>query len=141
MIELITQDLVREEGFSPHAYRDTRGFLTIGYGRLIDKRRGKGLSQYEAREMLVNDVNRLIGSLDHNIPWWATQPENVQRALANMAYQLGTTGLLGFKKMLEALKQGDYNKAYIEALDSDWAQQTPQRARRIAELLRGENHE
>lgn len=36
-------NLIRKhEGFRASAYRDTRGYLTIGYGRLIDARRGDG---------------------------------------------------------------------------------------------------
>ena len=39
-------NLIRKhEGFRASAYRDTRGYLTIGYGRLIDARRGGGITR------------------------------------------------------------------------------------------------
>lgn len=57
--------------------------------------------------------------------------------MANMAYQLGVSGVLRFRKMLEALRAGDREKAAEEALDSAWATQTPERAQRVARLIRG----
>jgi len=66
-----------------------------------------------------------------------SQPPDVRRALLNMAYQLGVSGLLNFSKMLTALQAGDREEAAREALDSLWAKQTPNRARRVALLLRG----
>ena len=42
-MNLIAQ-LRREEGSIPHAYQDHLGFWTIGVGRLIDERKGGGLS-------------------------------------------------------------------------------------------------
>ena len=58
-----------------------------------------------------------------------------QGALVSMAYQLGCTGLMGFKGMLSALEQGDCPTAKAEALDSDWARETPERAHRVSERL------
>jgi lysozyme len=71
------------------------------------------------------------------LPWVVDQPEEIQRALGNMAYQLGISGLLKFSKMLEALKNGQRELASIEALDSSWAKQTPARAKRVAKLILG----
>jgi lysozyme len=38
--------------------------------------------------------------------------------------------------MLKALKEKNYELAYVEALDSRWAKQTPRRARSVAMVLR-----
>jgi lysozyme len=46
-------------------------------------------------------------------------------------------GVLKFKGMLEALKAGKREFAANEALDSLWARQTPERARRVAAQIRG----
>ena len=43
--------LRREEGSRPHAYQDHLGFWTIGVGRLIDVRKGGGLSPERAMRM------------------------------------------------------------------------------------------
>lgn len=132
----LKNDLIRDEGFKSAAYRDHLGFLTIGVGRLIDERRGGGITEEEARYLLGNDIARITAELDRRIPWWNGLPEPKQRALANMAFQLGVSGLLGFRKMLAALRAGEWEKAATEALDSSWAWQTPERAERIAAVLR-----
>ena len=47
----------KHEGFRASAYRDTRGYLTIGYGRLIDGRRGVDF-RAEAEFLLADDIRR-----------------------------------------------------------------------------------
>lgn len=55
----------------------------------------------------------------------------------DMAYQMGVNGLLKFEKMLAAIDEEDYETAADELLDSNYARQTPERANRNADLLRG----
>lgn len=134
--ELLLADLTRDEGFRSHAYHDSHGLLTIGYGRLVDERLGGGITREEARYLLENDVGKAIEELDRTMPWWRDMPEPAQRALVNMRFNLGLGRLLGFQKMLSALKDGDYDRAATESLDSRWAQQVKSRADRMANLYR-----
>lgn len=133
--KLIT-DLKRDEGFVPYAYEDSLGYLTIGYGTLIDKR-GGGIPEDIAEILLTRHISSTIDALNKQLPWLAKHPENVQRALANMAYQLGVAGLLKFKTTLRLVEQKRYNQAADNALLSLWAKQTPNRAQRVTDLLRG----
>ena len=48
----------KHEGFRSGAYCDTQGYLTIGYGRLIDARRGGGITDAEAEFLLAGDIPR-----------------------------------------------------------------------------------
>lgn len=137
ILSKLREDLIRDEGEVLHAYEDHLGFLTIGYGRLIDKRRGGGISKQEALFMLDNDILRVIGQLQEKTGF-NEHPEAVQHALVNMGFQLGVNGLLGFKKMWAHLANRDYGAAADEALDSRWAQQTPERAKRVTDLMRSE---
>ena len=59
-----------------------------------------------------------------------------QWALMNMAFNLGITKLVKFKKMLAALKAGDYNLAAKEALNSKWSKQVGKRSNRISDVFR-----
>ena len=59
-----------------------------------------------------------------------------QYALINMAFNLGLSGLMEFRKTWEYLRQEKYGRASAEALDSRWAQQVPQRAERVAGVIR-----
>ena len=64
-------------------------------------------------------------------------PEEVESILFNMAFNLGKTGLSKFSKTLEFIKQGEYAKASEEMLDSKWADQVGDRAKRLSERMRG----
>lgn len=136
-LNAVVADLKRDEGFVPHAYKCPLDFWTIGYGFLIDERRGGRIPQHIANQWLEWEINQRWAKLTTELPWLEDQPEDVQRALANMAYQLGVGGVLRFRKMLAALRSGDREKAAEEALDSAWATQTPERAQRVARLIRG----
>jgi len=133
----LRQDLIRDEGWRRHVYRDTLGFLTVGFGFVVDERRGAGVPRHIAEQWLDYLITKVVDDLHGRLPWLKQQPEEVQRALANQAYQLGVSGLLNFKKMLAALQDGDRETAAREALDSLYAKQTPARAQRVAALIRG----
>jgi lysozyme len=132
---IIHTDLERDEGFIPHAYQDHLGFWTVGVGTLIDARRG-GITKKQAYMLLDDEVDRIEADLDRRAPWWRRQPDEIQRAMVNMAYQLGVSGLLRFSKTLAKIQLRDYQGAATEALDSTWARQTPERAARISALIR-----
>ena len=129
-------DLAVDEGFKSHAYKDSEGYWTIGFGRLIDPQLGGGIARDEGMVLLRNDVRAAIMELDRSMPWWQDMPEPARRGLCNMAFNLGLGRLLGFSKMIAALKAGDYERAAVEALDSKWARQVGARADRIAALYR-----
>lgn len=126
-------DLIRDEGLRLLPYPDSVGKLTIGVGRNIEDR---GITRDEAMYMLDTDIDAVVYELDRKFPWWRDLNEPRQRALANMAFNLGLPTLSGFAKMLQALKTQDYDRAADEALDSRWAKQVGQRARRIADTFR-----
>ena len=136
MIEKLREDLIRDESFVRHAYQDSRGLWTLGIGRLIDKRKGGGITREEAEYLLDNDLATARSDLDAIAPYWLLLPEDVQRGLLNMAFNLGRKNLSEFKKMFAALEVGDYQMASVEALDSVWAYQVGERANRIAKLFR-----
>ena len=140
----LRQDLLAEEGLVLHVYDDATGqpieqgsrvmgHPTIGVGRLITG--DAGISRAEALYLLDNDITKTIHLMDAHMPWWHNLPPDQQRAMIQLAFQMGVRGLLGFEKMLAALQAGDAARAAEEALDSRWARQTPARAARIAKLI------
>lgn len=133
----ILDDLKQDEGFRRSVYFDSLGFATIGYGFLVDARRGGGIPEEVADIWLAYLIDEKRGELDTWLPWWRKQPEQVQRALLNMSYQLGIAGLLKFKTTLSRLQAGDREGAADSALQSLWARQTPNRAQRVTDLIRG----
>lgn len=135
-LRLLAQ-LRADEGEVLTAYQDHLGFWTIGVGRLIDKRKGGGISPDESAYLLNNDVQRRDQALRGLYPWFAMMNEPRQAALLNMSFQLGLGGLAGFPKMLASLRDEKWAEAESHALDSAWAKsQTPARAKRVARQLR-----
>lgn len=139
MISQLVEDLKSDEGFVPFVYNDHLGFSTIGYGFLVDQRRGGEIPEPIAEQWLVYGATKRWNDLVSRHPWLVDQPEDVQRALGNMVYQLGVNGVSNFKNMLAALTAGNRVEAAIHALDSRWAEQTPNRAKRVAALIRGDS--
>lgn len=136
MKRALIQDLGQDEGCVLHAYQDHLGYWTIGIGRLIDKRRGGGITRGEAEYLLGNDVDEVFSALDQRLPEWRDWPEPVQRAVANMAFQMGPAGFMKFKRTIRLLRDGKWDEAADNALKSKWARQTPNRAKRVTDLMR-----
>lgn len=126
----------RHEGLVLHAYKDSLGYLTIGYGRLIDKAKHGGISEAEAEYLLQNDVSSVLSVLHRNITFFDSLCIPRQAVLLNMAFQMGITGLLKFKKTLSLIEMGDFDSAADNMLKSLWAKQTPIRAAEMAEQMR-----
>lgn len=131
----IVEQLRALEGVVPHAYQDHLGFWTIGVGRLIDKRKGGGLSADEIEYLLANDVRRIRAALRKDLPWIDRLNEARQAVLIGMAFQMGVEGLLEFKQTLQAVHDERWAVAAAQMLRSKWAQQTPGRAHRMARQM------
>ena len=136
----MNQNLIRqlrdEEGEVLSAYSDHLGFLTIGVGRLIDKRKGGGITAEESAYLLGNDIAKVNAQLDAKLPWWRKLDEARQAVIQGMAFQMGIDGLLGFKNTLKMIESGDYEGASKGMLNSLWAKQTPGRAKRMSDQMK-----
>lgn len=124
---------MRDEGVRLKPYRDTVGKLTIGTGRNLDD---VGISIDENDYLLMNDISRVERELDQYLPWWRGLDAVRQRVLANMCFNLGIAGLLGFKQTLQFIQSGQYEAAASAMLASKWASQVKQRAVRLADMMR-----
>lgn len=132
-IDLLKEELKRDEGLRLKPYRCTAGKLTIGVGRNLDD---VGISQSEADMLLEHDLEKVIAQLSYRLPWWANVSEKRQHVLINMAFNLGIDGLLKFKNTLALIQAGKYQEASVAMLDSRWANQVGNRAKRLAEEMR-----
>ena len=133
----IEEQLILHEGLKLKPYRCPAGYLTIGVGRNLET---KGLSKEEALFLLRNDIREVTKQLEQ-YPWFTKLDPVRQKVLIDMAFNLGVTGLLSFKRMIAALERGDYETAANEMLDSLWYQQVGKRAERLVEMMRtGEDY-
>lgn len=129
----LTEQLKRHEGLRLKPYKCTAGKLTIGYGRNIED---CGITEGEATAMLAADIHKGENQISENIEMLSNISDARYDVLVNMVFNMGITGVLRFKKMLKAVKQGHYSLASIEMLDSRWAKQVPSRANELANQMR-----
>jgi lysozyme len=132
--DALTADLLRDEGLRLKPYQDTVGKLTIGVGRNLSD---VGISRDEALILLSHDIDTVEADLDRVLTWWRAQTEPRQRVLANLCFNLGIGGLMGFHHALAAWQAGDYATAARELLQSQWAVQVGDRATRLAAMVAG----
>ncbi len=135
MILSLREQLIRDEGgYQAFVYTDTTGHETIGVGRNVSKS-GMGLSIYEQDLMLNNDISEKIIEVLRAIPWSYSLDMIRFEVLVNMAFNLGTVGLLGFVKFLSDLQAHNYTAAAAEMLNSKWATQVGARAIRLSQQM------
>jgi len=142
MTELIERLLIREEGLRLDPYRDHLGFWTIGYGCLIDRRRGGKLpswiepsfpiTELEALELLRNEVAENTVALEDALPRFTSLDDVRRTVLLSMAFQMGMGGLLKFVHTLAAVEAGRWGDAANGIRGSKWYTQTTARAERLA---------
>lgn len=114
------------EGYRRFAYECSQGKLTIGYGTVIENG-GHGIPEYIA-ELLIRDYLQTLVTRFEALPWYRMLDDHRQQAVVEMGYQMGFEGVLGFRKMIAAIEESDWSRVEAEALDSQWARQTPARA-------------
>jgi lysozyme len=130
--DAMVRQLRLHEGERLKPYRCTAGRLTIGVGRNLDDR---GITPAESAMLLANDISAVETDLLRALPWAARLDEVRQRVLVDMAFNLGMPGLLEFRRTLATIKAGQYHSAAAMMLESKWAGQVGQRARRLSQMM------
>ncbi len=136
MSEEITRLLRGDEGEVLHVYNDHLGYATLGVGRLIDPRKGGGISVVESAYLLTNDIDSKTEEINRRLPWMARLNAARQGVLVSMAFQMGADGVLGFVNTLRMIRANDFDGGAKGMLNSLWATQTPERAHRMSEQMR-----
>ena len=132
-LDLLKQELKIDEGIRNKPYADTVGKTTIGVGRNLTD---VGLSNEEVDYLLNNDINKASKQLFEALPWVVNLSDARQRALVNMAFNLGIKGLLGFINTLNLIQNGKYEEASEAMLKSKWASQVGVRAKRLSLMIK-----
>ena len=133
---MIIEMLRKHEGVEKYAYKCTADKVTIGVGRYIDKSSSMGLSDDEIDYLLSNDIKRVSAELIRAFPWYSELDEVRKDAMIDMCFNMGLPRLSKFKNSLAAMKNGDYDIAAIEFLDSNWAKQVGNRSITITDMIR-----
>jgi lysozyme len=139
--QTLIAELRRDEGVRYVVYKDTKNIDTTGVGHNLEAKPLPAGWKYPLNDVQVNsllddDLEDVFHDLDRNLPWWTDLNDVRQRVLANMAFNLGITKLLGFRNTLVAMRQGKYGAAADGMLASAWATQVKGRAQRLADMMR-----
>ena len=86
--------------------------------------------------ILDKKLNKLIKDVDNKFSFMDDIAVEAQDVVYEMCYQLGINGFSKFKKTIAYLRDEDYKMAAIEMLDSRWAKQTPNRAKRLSNIIK-----
>jgi len=127
----LIDNIKESEGFKSTVYKCTQGFDTIGYGFAI---KDLVLSEEISTMILVEKLDKINERLS-SFDFYLNSPDEIRDVLIEMAYQMGVGGLLKFKKTLKLVAERDYKQASIEMLDSLWAKQTPNRAKKLSLIM------
>ena len=130
-IENLLVDWIKgEEGFREKAYLDSLGIPTFGYGFTY-------ITEDEAEPILHNRISSISYDTLHMLEGRGIELDDFRKAiLMDMIYQLGMNNVMKFSKMLDALKDMDYDRASTEMLDSRWHSQTPKRCELLASRMK-----
>jgi len=157
---LVTSLLVFEEGTNPKGvcvpYIDSLGYPTIGYGQLCKNSKVNTLAQAnsacasytknctaaKAKQWLSNEIDSKTSCINNYavIKNAYNKASNKRKAIIiSMAYQMGCAGLAQFTTTLGHMANGNWNSASTSMLDSLWARQTPNRAKRHSYVIKNNN--
>lgn len=145
MYDKLKKQLEFEEGRVLTVYKCSQGHSTIGIGHNLDAkpmhhggRIPHKITDAECDAIFIEDIQQTVDGLTRQWKGLGLLSDARRDAIIQMAFQLGVSGVMKFKKMLKALEVCEWSKAHKEALDSDWAKQTPARANRVAtQILTG----
>lgn len=140
--ERLYEEIKADEGEVLEVYEDHLGYPTIGIGHLVTakdeefgKPPGTAITAERSRELFDRDVQSAIEDCERLYGQWHNWPEEVQRIMVNMCFNLGATRLEKFRQMRFHLSQHQWRQAAAEGRDSKWYRQVTNRAERLMTRL------
>jgi len=138
--EKLYEQLKIDEGVVYGIYNDHLGYPTFGVGHLIvegDEEYGRpvgtAVTEERVRACFARDLavaERECHAL-YGEGVFRCFPGEVQQILVNMMFNMGRTRLSKFKKMNNAILEGNWKRAAVEGRDSRWYKQVTNRAERL----------
>ena len=139
----LREELESDEGVKYEVYNDHLGYATFGIGHLIldsDPEQGSSVgtpvSESRVAEAFESDIVQVLSDCETLYPDFESLPEDAQRIIANMMFNMGRPRLSKFKGMKRGVDAQDWNAAADEMVDSNWYKQVTNRADRLVERMR-----
>ena len=142
-MEKLQEELENDEGVKYEVYNDHLGYPTFGIGHLIldsdpeyGSSTGTEVSEDRVKEAFASDVVGVVSDCETLYPDFEELPEEAQRIIANMMFNMGRPRLSKFKGMKRGIDAQNWNAAADEMVDSSWYKQVTNRADRLVERMR-----
>ncbi len=127
----LLESVKRHEGWRNKAYQDSEGIWTVGYGRNLQE---LVISEEQGQEWLIEDIKEARkGAL--RFPEFRLLNNVRKDVFVEMVFNMGPSRVAGFRNMLAAIRDKDWQEAAAQMLDSKWARQVGRRAYRLANLM------
>lgn len=157
----VANQLIISEGYVEKVYEDSLGKETIGIGFLVssilpaewlilgapvNEKGDAPLRTFNYKEFTTTSEASLF-LLDIKLkivleqilvkyPWTKEESVNTVCVLLDMTYNMGLGWFGNFKKTIAYIREGDYDAASVEMLDSLWARQVGGRAIALSNQLK-----
>ena len=142
-IEEFKKEIEIDEGCKYEIYLDHLNLPTFGIGHLIldsdpesGEEVGTPVSEDRVSECFNKDVHTVLSDCEKLYEDCYTLPEEVQRIIANMMFNMGYPRLSKFKGMKAGVDARDWQQAADEMVDSRWYNQVTNRAERLVKRMR-----
>ena len=143
LLEIVKEDLIKHEGYKQEIYLCSEGVPTFGIGHAVKENDieytwpvGTPVEKDRIDNAFLTDVQDACNDVDSLFKDAWNTPDNVQRVLVNMAFNIGRTRLGKFKKMIEAVNNNDWNEAANQMVDSRWYNQVGGRSVELENWMR-----
>ena len=142
-LEQLRKEIEADEGCRYDIYLDHLGYPTFGIGHLITENDpeygwevGASIDTVRVHEAFESDIEGVLSDCSKLYSDFDDLPEEAQRIIANMMFNMGLTRLSKFKGMKRGVDAQDWNSAADEMVDSRWYDQVTNRADRLVERMR-----
>ena len=141
-IEQLREELKVDEGVKYEIYLDHLGLPTCGIGHLIQSTDpehglevGTKIDEERVNELFDEDIQVTIQECKYLYNDFDDLPEEAQRIIANMMFNLGSPRLSRVLKMKQHVDNRDFVAASEEMKNSKWYRQVTNRAQRLVERM------
>ena len=142
-LDLLREELKTDEGVKYEVYLDHLGLPTCGIGHLIkdtDPEQGlevgTAISEERVNELFDEDIQVTLQECRYLYEDFDDLPEEAQRIIANMMFNLGRPRLSRFLKMKQPVDNRDFISASEEMKNSKWYRQVTNRAERLCQRMK-----
>ena len=142
-IDELRQEIQNDEGRVNSVYLDHLNLPTVGIGHLIKESDpeyglpvGTVVDDERVNELFDQDIKVTLSECEQLYGNFNDLPEEVQKILANMMFNLGRPRLSKFRKLCKAVADKDWQECAVQMEDSRWHKQVTNRANRLISRMK-----